>query len=302
MNKDILNRLDKICQEQSSEIVERIINFENIHANKNLTDFGRFIRQFDVYYSYLVKLDYLINFENKKTWPPERGVQWLTFHHNLKPIYSSFNRLIRGFYEDSLILVRPSYEAFIKVVWMSCYSERPYDAIDPSSHRFNLTNFVKQELKLDWAEYSILSAMTHSHWLNIFDHIRKNPKIVELDLNKNQGLLEIGISYISFVVYVYLKFYLDFFCVEKNKYITEQLLDIGKEMIFLRRYSFDNYPKPYWPCVMKDVDVIFDIIRRLDSGGKWDLIKSEIKKQHNELANARLKLVIFLKYLVISLN
>lgn len=282
----ILKRFDDLCQKESYKVVEQIMDYENRHAYLITKKYGRFICQFDVSYSFLVDLNSLINYIDKSKWPKHRSIQWLLLNYNLKPIYSSFSRLIRGFYEDSLISIRPSYEALIKAIWISCYPTTPYSALidqKDGSTKFNLTNFVKDQLKLDWSDYKILCAMAHSHWLSVLNHVKESlspdkKQIVNMELKFNKELFTLGINYINFIIYTYLRIYTEIFITSTNKYLTEDTVHKANEFIVLWKESFLSNPKPYWPNVMSDVDKLFFMMKECDSGKNWKKVWESIKK------------------------
>lgn len=117
-SQEILKRMDELCSVEQSKVILDICNYEKTHADKVRTDYGRFMSQFELYYDLLVNIIMGVNYIDKTDWPEYRGAQFILIVHNLKSLYSAFERLISGFYEDSLIILRPSYEAFFKLIYI----------------------------------------------------------------------------------------------------------------------------------------------------------------------------------------
>src|SRR6185369_11020910 len=111
----IRGELDRLCAEIApSKVISDIGDYQSEHFERVLRDYGRFISQFELYFEQITDMFRAVNYIDKMGWPKHRSVQYLLVVHNLKSLYSSFDRLIHGFYEDSSILSRPVYEAFVK--------------------------------------------------------------------------------------------------------------------------------------------------------------------------------------------
>lgn len=284
--QQLIDRMDELCGVEPSKVMLDIYNYEKIHANRVLKDYGRFVSQFELYYDLIVELVKGINYIDKNDWPEYRGTQFILIVHNLKSLYSSFERLLHGFYEDSLIVLRPAYEAFFKLVYISCHPKDPYFPItekrDGSKAKFNFTNFVKQDLGLEWNGYSIFSMMTHANKYSVL----KEAVGIKMDGQKNaitlkfqydKKMLELGINNISFLLLVYLKTIYELFATDNNYALKKDFLEKAKELIDLRERDFLSHQKTYWPMLIKDIRDIFKLLSssRKDINWKteWDKIR-----------------------------
>lgn len=115
--------------ETPSQVFLDIHSFEDDHAKLMLKKFGKYIDYFKHSFDLLVNLVHLVNYLDKQSWPKHRSLQFLLLKNNLKPLYSAFDRMIKGFYGDAIILLRTPYEAFIKMLYMSYYPDNAYQAL-----------------------------------------------------------------------------------------------------------------------------------------------------------------------------
>lgn len=170
---DALTRdLDAFCAENlPSEVATRLRQLEDEHRDRMLPKYGRFMSQFEATYDVLARVVEHVNYGAERSkWPGHRLVQFVIVVENLKPIYSAYDRLVKGYYEDCMVLMRVAYEAFLRVVFVSLHPDDPLWSFgDPvkGATQFKLTNFVKQELRLSWNEYSVLSSIAHSNKFSV---------------------------------------------------------------------------------------------------------------------------------------
>lgn len=275
----IKKELDDLCNAIApSKVVLDIGQYQTAHANKILKEYGRFISQFELYYDLIVEIFHAVNYIDKTGWPKYRSVQFLLFVHNLKSLYSSFERLIHGFYEDSIILTRPVYEAFIKNVYITCDPTDPYAVVAGTKgtmqKKFNLSNFLKNDLQLEWHDYRLFSALTHANQYSvlkeakdIFEGGQKNAITLRFQFDKK--LFELGINNISYLLLVNLKAIVALFTTNSNNILKKEMIEKAERLIDLRERGFSLHPKDYWPKVIKDTKDIFEMIKETEAGGKW---------------------------------
>ncbi len=285
-NNLLRKKFDELCDMIApSKVILNIHEWESTHSSKISKEYGRFMGQFELYYELIVEVVMAINYIDKTKWPKHRGVQFMLMIHNLKSLYSSFDRLVKGFYEDSIILARPVYEAFIKNIYITCYPDDPYSVVAKvkrESKKFNLTNFVKFELKLDWHDYHIFSAIAHSNSYSTLKEAcdisrdgQKKPIALQFQFNKE--LFELGVNYINFLLLVNLKLIAALFITECNDILKEELAKKVKELINLREQAYFLHPKEYWPKVIKDTQDIFKMIQSVEIGQDWKKCWSDIR-------------------------
>lgn len=212
-------------------------------------------------------------------WPPHRSIQYALLAHNLKPLRSGMDRLTNGYYEDSLALLRIAYETFIRLVFISVHHDDPWGGLAPKptppTPRFNLTGFVRDQLRLGWAtSYSVLSAFTHSNAVDVLDSLRRavarqgeperfGPSI-EFDTNR----IELVLPQLHFALLAYLRFTVDRLVgLQLRPQIPEVTLAI--ESVEVMTFVVRSHPKPYWRDVADDLDYVFDLIGAAEAGDDW---------------------------------
>lgn len=190
------DKMDKLTSTPASRIAMSISEYEKTHTKKVLKDYGRFVKQFEDFYDLLVQLIHKINYIKKDDWhTTSKSVQFLIVAHSLETFNSSFDLLLKGHYGDSVILSRSIYESLIRVIYLSCYPKEGYSVFikkRDGTKEFNLTGFLKDELKLDWDRYySLMSAVTHSNAYQIglevkqiYDEGQKTPIGLQLKFDK----------------------------------------------------------------------------------------------------------------------
>lgn len=278
--EEIKKELDDLCNTIApSKVVLDIGQYQTTHANKILKEYGRFVSQFELYYDLIVETFHAVNYIDKAGWPKHRSVQFLLFVHNLKSLYSSFERLIHGFYEDSIILARPVYEAFIKSIFITCNPKEPYAVF---AKRFNLSNFLKDNLRLDWHAYGLFSGFAHANKYSVLKEAtgiyqEKQKEAITLKFQFDQKLFEVGVNYISYLLLIYLKAIVTLFATNSNHILKKEMIEKTERLIYLRERGFSLHPKDYWPKIIKDTKDIFEMVRKTELGNNWVDVWKEIR-------------------------
>jgi len=286
---EIKNQFDELCKGGPSKVMLDIYDYERTHSQRIAQNYGRFISQFEFAYDLIVESVHAINYLDRSDWPKHRGIQFLTLVNNLKPLFSSYQRLIEGFYEDSLILIRPVYESFIKIIYITCNPKYPYKILagrkDPDGKKFNLSNFLKQELKLNWHSYGYLSAMSHANYYSILSEAidlfqKKSKEVSALKFSYDEKLFGVGTNDINFLLLVYMKLIVELFATKTNDVLSEEMIGKAQKFIKLQHESFLVHPKEHLPEVAKDVKDVFEMIRRAESGEDWKNAWQEIREKN----------------------
>lgn len=274
----LIKRLDELCDTEPSQVVLDIKRYEKDHLRKVSKEFGRFVNRFEFYYGLMAKITKGVNYIEKLNWPKHRSVQFMLIVYNLNSIYSSFDRLVKGFYEDSIVLFRPAYEAFIKVIYITCYPDDPCSIVtglkSSSVKQFNLTNFVKHELKLDWSDYHLLSIISHAKGYSVLTEVVKisregQKEPITSELKFDEKMFELGTSYIDFLLLVYLKIIVCLFTTSYNRILKKEMVEKAKELIVLGERIISLHPKDYWPQLMEDIEDILKMIEEVEGGKDW---------------------------------
>ena len=213
--------------EAPSQVVLDIKYFEDSHTRLMLKKFNRYISHFEHSFDLLVNLILLINYLDKKSWPKHRILQFLLLKNNLNPLYSAFDRLVKGFYFDATILLRTTYEAFIKILFISYFPNDPYVALASKTPKgqlqFNLTNFLKDHLRVDWNFiYNVSSSFSHSYnfqTLNEAVQIHKQGQkgIICFELKYDEKAMSIPVNFNLFLLWCLIKISMLLFINPKDK-------------------------------------------------------------------------------------
>ncbi len=279
-NRDLAllrQRADTLCNRKPRQLIPEIRLFEEKHYLVALKEYGRIVAQFELFYDLINEIIIGVNYIDHRSWPKHRSLQLLLVNHNLKTIYSAFERAIKGFYEDSLNLLRTNYEALVRVIWISCYPDRAGAGVHEhkdGGREFNLTEFIKDDLKLNWRSYKFLSVFTHGNqpavmydWIDIFKKIKKEPISIELKFDKKY--LEVALNYLIFLSYSYLKTTIDLFVTSKNDLLKEKTITDGEKLLDIWKQSLLSHPGGYWPILIKDLDDILKMCLSADAGQNW---------------------------------
>lgn len=287
-NQELLKEIDLLCSLNKKNIITDINKYEKWHKEKVLTTYGRYSDQFKLFYELLNDIINEVNFINKSDWSNRTGAQLLLITHNLKSIYSSFTKSLDGFYEDSLILLRPAYEAFIKLVYISCHlDEDAYTIIagkkDSQKVKFNLTHFIKNDLNLGWTEYMLTSAMTHGNLYSVLNEaieIQKNGQTepISLKFEYNKTMLEVCINYIRYVLYVYLKTSSLLFITKDTNDTLNKHGELAQKLTEFIEKDFLSHKKDYFPTVIKDTKDIFTLLENMKKSSNWRKEWEDIRK------------------------
>lgn len=285
--EEIKRELDNLCNVIAlSKVILDISQYQTTHANKILKEYGRFVSQFELYYDLIVETFHAINYIDKAGWPKHRNALFLLFVYNLKSLYSSFERLIHGFYEDSIILARTVYEALIKSVYITCDPADPYAVVAGAKgnmqKKFNLSHFLKDDLKLEWHDYRLFSALAHANQYSVLReavdiHQQGQKEAIALKFQFDKKLFELGTNYINYLLLVNLKATVTLFATSSNHVLKQEIIDKVKKLIDLRERSIALHPKDYWLKVIKDTKDIFEMVRKTELGNNWVAVWKEIR-------------------------
>ena len=270
--------------------LQEIRVFEQNHAVSFQQDkYYPYTQQFDLYLSTLIEQLYAINFLAKPDWPDHRIVQFTLLVENLRTFSSAYDCLSKGAYEDALILMRPIYETIIRVVWMSCYPDDPYACIarNPDGRKFNLTNFIIAELKLDWwHEYKLLSAFSHSNSWTALESLIKHsqqesaPRIISMTLQVNDNLCSLNMNMLFYLFYCYFRVTRIVLTVEPKDKKEVDLWALANELEKLIAKIMKDHPNlsGRWALLLNDCDQLVELMRRADGGEDWKTAWNAIRE------------------------
>ncbi|HUD07005.1 MAG TPA: hypothetical protein VMR34_03900 [Candidatus Saccharimonadales bacterium] len=289
--KVIRAKLDKLCDESDTTVFADIYKFQKEHLEYMGQHYSGCMNQFEMYFSATVNAGLNINYLDKKAWPDHRALQFTIATHSLKQFFSAYNLLNDGAYEDAIALLRSVYEAFLRIIFASCNPKKAYNAYTMAGQtgvKFNATNLVDNELKLDWNNYKIMSAFTHSNLFNVLETMtniaqkgQKEPITLTYEVNKD--MISIVMNYISFLMWVFLRLFSEVFVVDysqhKSKEAIKEHVDLLSEYAGVASFAVKNHTvSKYWRQVGGDIDKIFELMHYMDANPAADW-----KKQWKEI-------------------
>lgn len=274
----LTNELDELCSHITpSELVLRIYEMDKEHIQYVVEKYQRFVAQSEAYFDLLVKAIHHVNYVTKSGWPPHKLVQLLLINHNIKPLLSGFDRLMKGYYEDSHILLRTPYEAFFRVIFISLNPDDPYYSFAPRKKglkQFKLTNFVTQELELDWHHYRVMSSIAHANQFSAMTDFYKIVKEgqtepITLTFGFDENMFSMCINQLGFLLLFYLRTVTLLFLAHGHQSADVEMIDNCRKYISLYQKSFAAHINPHFRSLAKDVDDIFQMLEEVEAGYDW---------------------------------
>jgi hypothetical protein len=291
--EDLRQRLDELCQRADTRALEAALSEQAHHALYMASDFGRWTSQVEMYLGALKETSDGLNYLDKSDWPPHRGLQFVIAAHALKPLYSGYGLLLRGCYEDAITLLRSVYESFLRILFISCNQDHPYNAynVEKAGAQFNATGLVDDELKLDWRKYRIMSMFTHSNKARFLSDVVAFSKgesyAITVTYEVNEDYRGVGTNNLDFLVLVWLRLFNSVFRPEVKKsgpavQRRYETLDGYSDIAFesLSKHTANEY----WRCVARDVEKLFELIDHMDQSPDDDW-----KKYWTSINPARMK-------------
>ena len=220
-----------------------------------------------------------MNFVDRTEWPPHRSVQYVLLSYNVKTFHSAFDRIVRGYYEDGIALTRGLYEAFVRVLFVSCFPDDAYNALvanaPKGTRRFNLKNFLDHDLGLQWeTKYAVTSPFAHSNSLEALQALKRavdrvgEPELFGFRLEFDERLAEASIPLLNFVLLTHMRFALDQLLGDDAD-VDDDLLAGMRESVRLLAHQIETHDSEYWRTVAADLDLLFEMLDVGDERGDW---------------------------------
>jgi len=265
-----------------SQLFGRIDEYDYIHRRMALEKFPGFVSHMEASFEVLNRIVVGANYIEKDKWPQHRSLQFMIVADNLRFFYSSFQMLFRGFSNESMILGRCLYEAFVAVIFISCYPNDSNSVIKAGKGQrtFNVTNFIKDDLALgDWMLYHLYSSFAHFNKHDVgtryVDWAYGKHGLIQMEIGSKQDQMEGALNCLLFMSYAYLRLVVSLFVTSTTKNLAEDLVADAKEMMELYEVSMPQYDKPHWPQMVKDMHYVFEIIGAAEAVKDWkELVKA----------------------------
>ena len=272
-----------------SEWVGLLNDQDRAIAMEFINEYRSSVEILEVGYTALAEAVDLVNFVPKDSWPDLRGVQDLLIAENVKSFRSAHDRLMRGYYQDCGAITRSLYEAFVRVLFMSLYSEDWSSAVSypprAGQRKFNLTALLRDELELDWDPiYRLLSEVSHSN----IQSVRRN--IVALSVTDEEVRrygyrnefdpvqANVYMPVLDFVLWTHLRVIWDVILWSRSDSPHEasqivvgvdSCLDRIKGSLFILSPSIRYKSSSLWSQAAQDVDRLIEMMQMADNGQDW---------------------------------
>jgi len=284
---NLIARLDALTNASDTTQFVNIQDYEAQHLAYMGREYGRFMNQFEMFFCAMIDYADNINYLDKSHWPINRGFQFVIAVRSLKQLRSAYMLLNSGAYEDAITILRSAYESFLRIVFVSCHPECPYNAYDAKGQtgtQFNATNMVNLDLKLNWTKYGIASAFAHSNkyqvWGDMIELAEKNKrKLITLTYEKDDDMIGLVINFMMFLVAVYLGAFDQLFTpnisghAERDK--LQPHIDKLHEYAQISHEALRTHNvHEYWRQTAVDVEHIFELIKTMDADPTLDWKKT----------------------------
>ncbi len=282
----LTSELDELCAEVTpSKVMLRVYELERGHQQRVVMDYQRFVAQTEAYLDLLVRAVHHTNYVAKSGWPPHKTAQILLVVHNVKPLLSGFDRLMKGYYEDGLALFRISYEALLRILFISLNPDDPYYSFAPRTKglkQFNLSNFVAQELKLNWSHYRVMSSMAHANQFKAMGQLIELHKEGQTDpiavaFRFDESMLSLGMNHLHILVLLYLRTVLTLFIAHGQNDADVDVANQCRRYIALYQKALACHVNPHLRPVAKDIDDIFEMLAKVEAGHDWKIVWERLR-------------------------
>lgn len=279
---DEIGKLIKETQtDEPAKTTLDIYNYIERHKIAVVRNFKGYVKYFEDYFDVLNTAISSLNYLPKENWPQYKGIQYLMFPEALKTLHRAFEDVVAGYYDEAVMLLRSVYETYIKMVFIACYPE-DYEAIfrDRKGKRnFNLTNFVKNNLHLDWEFiYRFMSYASHSKMHLILEKLVKLSKKedkspIRLEYKYDKDAISRPINLSTFLLYALFNTMLvtfkdDFDNSKIDRNYIIRMVKIDKAL----RGILESLPNKF-SSIVKDIDRIDIILERAKQGKDWKTLK-----------------------------
>ncbi len=216
MHKTTQKRVDellkKINSQPPSPVITGIYKYQEEHITWLTKNYWGFTKYFEESYDFFVNLVSSVNFINKDKWKWNLKLPYIYLGNSTYPLFKSFTLLSEGFYDESLALSRVSYELLIKSLFCILHPDdafATYQKPEKGKLVYNLTNFVKDDLKVDWEFlYRLSSASSHGklYFTKIISDSREKGKHqnIGLQLRLDEKSAQINMNYLTFLIWTHI--------------------------------------------------------------------------------------------------
>lgn len=277
----LVDKLDDLTRAANTAAVKNLEEYQANHRAYCGQQYGRFMSQFNMYFSAIADTGNNINYLDKSHWPSHRSLQFIIATHSIKQFYSAHKLLLDGAYEDAITIQRSIYEAFLRILFISMHPSDSFNAYDYRSNsvpqpgvRFNATNIVN-DLGLGWNTYNIMSVFAHSNMFRVIETAANiandgQKDAIAMMYEKDDDMISIVVNFMSFLIAIWLKLFTEVFSVSypaSQVKVKENLDRVNEYKEVAMRTLKEHSESAYWRQAGIDIDDLFRLIEALDGSG-----------------------------------
>ncbi len=283
--KELEKLIDEVLKPEPAQTTFDIYNYIDEHRIIVQDEVGKFMKYFEDFFDELNIVIQYLNYVPKKNWKMHKSVQYLLYPEVMKTLHRAFEDAIDGYYDEAIMLLRSVYETFLRIVFLSCYP-REWEAIffdRKNKMNFNVTNFVKDHLNLEWSfVYRIMSKVHHSkvhkNLTSLIEISKPNNKgLIIMEYGLDKKLLYMAVNFITFnlccLFHVMMSIFGDdLHSYDKLKTRITRLKKIDRILLGL----IETNPREKFSSIAKDLRKVGEIIKSADSGKDWKKIALKV--------------------------
>jgi hypothetical protein len=194
MNKKIkadreLKILRKLNDVPPSRIVASLYDYEEKHLEQvvNSRKFNGYVKVFEDSFTDFMKAVNTLNYSKKKDWGDHHTVQAVLFSKIPQTLFSSFEEITRGNYEQGIGVLRIAYESLLRVLFVHKYPGEMWSAIvnRKGCRQFSASKLLTEDYKIigDDVLYRVLSYPIHGLRHKVASELVNGHKTGSLTLN-----------------------------------------------------------------------------------------------------------------------
>ncbi len=272
ISKDETTKLldELFSQNDSSKTTLDILKFTADHKANALKTHGDFVLYFEDLFNELNLSLQLLNGVSRNDWKTHKRLQNLLLPEAMKSLHRAFEDTISGYHDESVILNRSVYETFLRIVFLSCYPDDHYSIIEQKEGKtaFIVTNFVKENLRLDWEWlYKLMSIISHSKKHRLLKAVTTpmEGNGVYLDYSWDEDGMRIARNIIMFNLACLHHALVSIFCCDLPQEHMERINKVDRVLLGIIAAN----PKEDYSRLHFDIQKVGSVVKSADAGEDW---------------------------------
>ncbi len=203
-----------------SQLTLRIYNFQKMHnqaiMNSNMESY---VKLFEGNHTFLAKFINDLNLPNKATWKDHNTLQSFLLSTIPKTLFSSFQQMMWGDYDESMATSRIAYECLLRVCFIQMHPKDMWAGLvkPPQGQiEFQASNFMTQDAKVIKEDYiyKILSDPIHGMRLRIMLELKHSTEKGKVQFNLgyqyDKKMLNMTFTFVIVILYFAIRIFSQF--------------------------------------------------------------------------------------------